>query len=84
MAGRWLKEKFQPVVGRPAGVRGGQAIGKTDANGQEISGRPVSVEDLFQTVCKALHIEAGKELITPEGRPIKIVDSGMAVKELFA
>jgi len=62
---------------------GGQAVGKTDANGQEISDRPVSVEDLFQTVCKALHIDAGKELFTPEGRPIKIVDGGAAVKELF-
>ena len=67
-----------------AGIRGGQAVGKTSDNGQEISDRPVSVEDLFQTVCQALLIQADKELITPEGRPIKIVDGGKAVKELFA
>ena len=67
-----------------AGIRGGQAVGKTSSNGQEITDRALSVEDLFQTLCRALHIDASKELITPEGRPLKIVDGGEPIKELFA
>ena len=65
------------------GIRGGRAIGKTSDNGQEVVDRAVSVEDLFQSFHKALGINASKELYTPENRPIKIVDGGEPVKELF-
>ena len=67
-----------------AGIKGGYVIGRTSDNGQEISERPVSVDDLFQTLCRAMQIDANKELYTPEGRPLRIVDSGTAVQELFA
>ena len=66
------------------GIKGGQAIGKTSDNGQEITDRALSVDDLFQSFCKAMTIDADKELYTPEGRPLKIVDGGQPVKELFA
>ncbi|MFO0871644.1 MAG: DUF1501 domain-containing protein [Pirellulales bacterium] len=66
-----------------AGIRGGAVVGKTSANGQEVSDRAVSVEDLFQTFCRALEIQADKELYTPESRPVKIVDGGAPVKELL-
>jgi hypothetical protein len=41
------------------------------------------VQDLFQTVCAALAIDADKENTSGIGRPIKIVDGGEAVKELL-
>ena len=66
------------------GIKGGIAVGKTSANGQEIVERALSVEDFFQTMSRALGIDASKELYTPEGRPLKIVDGGEPVKELFA
>ena len=66
------------------GIKGGIAVGKTSANGQEIVDRALSVEDFFQTMSRALGIDASKELYTPEGRPLKIVDGGEPVKELFA
>lgn len=66
-----------------AGIQGGRAIGKTDAQGTEIVDRPVSIPDIFQTFCRALAIDPATELITPQGRPIKIVDEGAVVKELF-
>jgi uncharacterized protein (DUF1501 family) len=65
------------------GVRGGQVIGETDAGGTEVKNRPVTVPDLFQTFCKGLGIEAGKENLSPIGRPIKIVDGGQPVNEVF-
>ena len=67
-----------------AGIRGGQVVGKTSANGQEVIDRAVSVEDLFQTICSAMKIDADKELFTPGGRPLKIVDGGKPISEILA
>ena len=66
-----------------AGIRGGHVVGKTSANGQEVVDRAVSVEDLFQTICSAMKIDADKELFTPGGRPLKIVDGGKPISEIL-
>jgi hypothetical protein len=72
------------VVLSGGGVRGGQVIGETDAAGAAVESRPVTVPDLFQTVCTALAIDGSKENMSGVGRPIKIVDGGQAVKELIS
>jgi hypothetical protein len=64
-------------------VRGGQVIGETDAAGAAVKDRPVTVPDLFQTIFAALSIDGEKENLSGAGRPIKIVDGGEPVKELF-
>ena len=65
-------------------IRGGQVIGSTTNDGTEVASRPVTVPELFCTFYKALHINPRKENSGPLGRPIKIMDKGEAVKELFA
>jgi uncharacterized protein (DUF1501 family) len=72
------------VVLAGGGVRGGQVIGKTDAGGTEVTDRPVRVPDLFASFCHSLSIDAAKENMSSIGRPIKLVDSGQVVKELFS
>lgn len=67
-----------------AGVKGGQVIGKTDASGADVKDRPVTVNDLFATFCQAMQINPKKENMSSIGRPIKIVDGGEVVKELFS
>ena len=67
-----------------AGVRGGRVVGATSATGVDVAARPVTVPDLFCTFCQALGINARRETITPIGRPIRIVDGGQPVRELFA
>jgi uncharacterized protein (DUF1501 family) len=66
------------------GVKGGQVIGQLDAGGESVKDRPVSVADLFRTICHGLAIDAGKENMSSIGRPIKIVDGGEVVREVFA
>lgn len=66
------------------GVKGGQVIGATDKLGVEVSERPVTVPDLFCTFCRALGIDPRKENQSNVGRPVKIVEFGEAVKEVFA
>jgi len=66
------------------GVSGGQVIGKTNAAGTQVVDRPVTVNDLFRTIYHTLEIDADEENISSIGRPIKLVDGGKVVKELFS
>jgi hypothetical protein len=66
------------------GIKGGQVIGSSDEDGFEPKDRPVKVPDLHATVCHALGINPAKEIMTPLQRPMKLVDGGEVVKELFA
>ncbi len=66
-----------------AGVRGGQVIGATDKDGVAVTDRPVTVPDLFCTFCKALNINPREENQSNVGRPLKIVETGAAVEEVF-
>jgi len=66
-----------------SGVKGGHVVGATDANGEEVVERPVTVPDLFCTFCKALGIDPRFENQSNVGRPLKVVETGKAVGEVF-
>jgi hypothetical protein len=66
-----------------AGVQGGRVIGSTDKLGTAVTERPVTVPDLFCTFCQALGIDPRKEKDSDVGRPVKIVEKGRPVKEVF-
>jgi hypothetical protein len=67
------------------GIKGGQAIGKTSPDGQEVVERPVSVPDLLATVCRALGVDPMKQNLSNVGRPIRIVDkSARPIEEILA
>ena len=72
-----------PVCLSGAGVRGGQVIGATDPDGIKVTDRPVSVQDLFQSFCHVLGIDPKHEYLTTDRRPIKNVDGGQIIRELF-
>ena len=65
------------------GVRGGRAIGATNADGTAVAQRPVSVPDLFASLCFALGIDYNNQNYSRAGRPIRVVDNGSVVSELF-
>jgi hypothetical protein len=66
-----------------AGVREGQVLGATDKQGAYVTRRPVAPADVACTVFEALGIDPHKQLLTPDGRPVEILDKGETVKELF-
>jgi uncharacterized protein (DUF1501 family) len=71
------------VVLGGAGIKGGQVIGKTDAGGEAVADRPVTVADYYATITTALGVKHTKENISPEGRPIPLVDrAGKPIAEL--
>jgi hypothetical protein len=65
------------------GIKGGQAYGKTSADGMEITENPTTQADLLATVCKGLGIDFEKQNNSNVGRPIRIVDKpGKAITEI--
>jgi hypothetical protein len=58
-------------------------IGATDKQGAYVTKRPVSPADVAYTVFDSLGIDPRKQLVTPDGRPVEILDQGEVVKELF-
>ena len=77
----WAKN-FNLLVGG-GGIKGGVCVGRTSKDGMEIADHPVEVEQFFRTLAKAMTINADEELYTPEGRPIRIVDTAEPVRELL-
>ncbi len=66
------------------GIRGGQVYGASTADGTEIADNPVTAPDLLRTVCKALSVNADHENMSPEGRPLKVVDGGTEIAPLLS
>jgi hypothetical protein len=56
------------------GIRGGQVIGRTDAEAATVAERPVNTLDFMASVCRVLGIDYNRQNLTGIGRPIRIVD----------
>ena len=65
-------------------IRAGQVVGASDADGEDIRERPVTVPELFATLAAGLGLDAGELHVTPEGRPVTTVDeAGDPILELL-
>jgi uncharacterized protein (DUF1501 family) len=83
--GRDHYPKAWSVVLGGGGIKGGQAVGKTGADGQAVEDRPVGVPDLLATVCLALGIDPAKQNMSNVNRPIRVVDpAAKPVREVLA
>lgn len=67
-----------------AGVKGGQVIGKTNAGGTQVEERPIKLADLHATLFACAGVHPDTENISPEGRPIPVVDRGAQVIQEIA
>jgi len=65
------------------GIKGGTVIGSSDEDGAYPKDRPVKVPEIHATICHALGIDPNKEVMTPLSRPMKLVDKGEPISELF-
>jgi uncharacterized protein (DUF1501 family) len=76
----WPRAGFVCLAG--GGVRGGQAIGATDAHGEAPVARPISPPDLAFTLLTLLGLDPARELRTPAGRPMKMLSEGRFIEGL--
>lgn len=66
------------------GIRGGQVVGRTDAEGATVEEGRVTAIDFMATACRVLGIDYTKMNQTPNGRPVRIADRGATpVAQLF-
>jgi Protein of unknown function (DUF1501) len=83
-AGRDHFPKVFNVALAGGGIKGGQVIGTSNTDGTEVKDHPVTVPDLLASLCHSLKVDPTKEMMSPIGRPIKIVDGGKHVAALFS
>jgi hypothetical protein len=68
-----------------AGLKTGQVIGSTGANGADVTDRPISSPDFMATICKALGIDYARNYMARGGRPMAKVQKGARpIAQLFA
>jgi hypothetical protein len=65
------------------GIRGGQAYGKTSADGMTVASDKVDVGDVMATLSQALGVPPTTENITTMGRPIKVAE-GTPIKAILS
>lgn len=65
------------------GIVGGRVIGKSDERAEKPADAPHGPEDLLATIFTQMGIDPAEEFVTPEGRPMKMVDGGRVIRELF-
>jgi hypothetical protein len=66
------------------GVRGGQAIGSSDATGESPQDRPVTPADLAATIYTMLGIDPQRLLTTADGRPVHVSRDGKVIGEVVS
>ena len=65
------------------GIKGGQVVGGTGADGVKAVERPVTVPDFMATICTALGIDPRTQNMSDVGRPIRIASpEAQALKEV--
>jgi uncharacterized protein (DUF1501 family) len=65
------------------GVAGGQAYGKTSADGTTVEENRVGVGDVLATFCRAAGVDPDLQNISEVGRPIRIAE-GAAIEDVLA
>src|SRR5262249_36096978 len=65
------------------GIKGGLVVGKSDARAERPASDPYGPEDLSATLCHLLGLDPKEEFLTPEGRPVAVVNNGRLIRELM-
>jgi len=65
------------------GIRGGQAFGRTSADGMNVEEGKIGVGDVLATLCAAVGVDPAKQNIAEQGRPIRIAE-GEAIRDVLA
>ncbi|MBY0523842.1 MAG: DUF1501 domain-containing protein [Gemmataceae bacterium] len=65
------------------GIKGGRAIGTSNPRAERPATEPHGPENLSATICHLLGIDPEDEFITPEGRPVKVVNNGRVIDGLL-
>ena len=79
--GHWPRAMTAVLAG--GGIRTGQVIGSTTADGGEPADRPLLPGDLLASIYRVLGIDHEQTLPDLQNRPVRLVDAGEPIRELF-
>ena len=79
--GHWPRAMHAVLSG--GGIRTGQVIGSTTADGGDASDRALTPGDLLASIYKTLDIDPQATVIDRQNRPVPIVEQGEPIRELF-
>ena len=65
------------------GIAGGQAYGRTSADGTRVEENQVAIGDVLATLCAALGVDPEEENFTSSDRPIKLAE-GTPIRQILA
>jgi len=82
MAGRDHHGRANSLILAGAGLPRGVVLGKTDPRGDLPMEHPVTPSYLAATIYTRLGIDPNFQFLTPDGRPIRLVDNGKVPREL--
>jgi uncharacterized protein (DUF1501 family) len=71
------------LVWAGGGLRRGFVLGRSDDQGAHVTERPVGPADVAATIYRAVGVDYTRHLMTPENRPVQILDGGAPIAELF-
>ncbi len=66
-----------------SGVRGGRIVGSTSADGGRVKDRPLGPGDLLATMYRSLGIDHNLALADRQNRPVRLIETGEPISELF-
>ncbi len=66
-----------------AGIKGGQAYGKTDGRGAEVEDNAVSIPDFNATIAQAIGLPVKRVENSPGGRPFKVGHEGKVIEAIL-
>jgi len=64
------------------GIRAGQIVGATSADGGSVKDRPLGPGDLLSTMYQVMGIDSAQMLPDAQNRPVRLVDEGTPIREL--
>ncbi len=82
-AGRDHWPRVFSVIAAGAGIPGGQVIGASDRLGGEPAARPLTPKDLAATMYAFLGLDSRSDYASNEGRPLRVLDDGQIIRELW-
>ena len=80
--GHWPRAMHAVLSG--GGIKMGQVIGSTTSNGGEPADRPLGPGDLLASIYRVLGIDHNTYLPDAQERPLRLVEQGEPIEELFS
>jgi uncharacterized protein (DUF1501 family) len=77
----WGNAMFCFLAG--GGLKGGQIVGSTDRLGERPKDRPLTPQDIHQTIYYVLGVDPKASFLDHSGRPVPAVDGGEPIRELL-